>query len=90
MKVPETLAAKLRKARIDEFGEPVDYPSLDEAMEIGSRVTLAWVREHIPTRVPCNCGAVDIGVGIMHEPQCGEPTAEDIADAVLTALGGKR
>ena len=31
----------------------------------------------------CNCGSVDNGVGIQHEPTCGWPTEFDIADALL-------
>jgi hypothetical protein len=37
-------------------------------------------------RVDCNCGAVDIGVGILHEPRCGEPSSEDMTDAILALL----
>lgn len=33
----------------------------------------------------CSCGAIDIGVGIQHEPSCGSPTPEDIAEAILAA-----
>ena len=37
----------------------------------------------------CNCGAVDIGVGIMHEPGCGLPEPEEIElDAMLYDLRG--
>jgi len=34
----------------------------------------------------CTCGGVDIGVGIMHEPSCGLPTPEDVADAIQGAI----
>jgi hypothetical protein len=27
----------------------------------------------------CTCGGIDIGVGQIHEPQCGFPTPDDIA-----------
>ena len=31
----------------------------------------------------CTCGGIDIGVGQMHEPRCGLPTPDIIADALL-------
>jgi len=34
----------------------------------------------------CTGGAcVDIGVGVQHEPGCGTPIPEDVADAILKA-----
>ena len=33
-------------------------------------------------RHPCNCAAVDIGVGIQHEPGCGDPGPDEVADLI--------
>ena len=33
----------------------------------------------------CTCGGVDIGVGTMHEPACGDPRPEDVAVIVAKA-----
>ncbi len=38
----------------------------------------------------CTCGSVDIGVGVMHEPGCGEPTRDDIMDLLLSERASAR
>ena len=35
---------------------------------------------------PCDCAAVDIGVGQMHEPLCRWPREDDICTAILEAV----
>ena len=64
-----------------------------------AREALAFVAERLPTReeiekiicerIECNCGAVDIGVGILHEPRCGERPVEETADALLRDVRGR-
>lgn len=38
-------------------------------------------------KVDCDCAAVDIGVGIQHEPTCGFPRPLDVASAIRTEFG---
>ena len=43
----------------------------------------AWERANKLFNRSCTCGGIDIGVGQTHEPQCGLPTPDVIAAALL-------
>lgn len=49
------------------------------------RAETLWSREARQAR-GCTCASVDIGVGEMHEPWCGDPGPEDTAHALEEAL----
>ena len=44
------------------------------------REEAALVVERWPTK--CNCSAPDIGVGVLHEPGCGQPNPKEVAAAI--------
>lgn len=41
--------------------------------------------ESLTERQDCNCAAIDIGVGIQHEPMCGSPNLSEVQEE-LNAL----
>ena len=47
-------------------------------------------RKFFATNRGCTCGAVDIGVGDMHEPYCGQPGPDDLADLLRAFASRER
>lgn len=62
--------------------------ALDALRGIPDAAALRRIIAGLEAPPECDCAAVDIGVGVMHEPGCGTTNPKEVAEAIRAALGG--